>query len=108
MAKLSAIDSSEDYQYGNVYTVESGDGWSRLKIGPNGDQIKLLDKLSNLWSSPEYYLLYVSLISHTGKKSGRYQSPILSKDELDIFLYTHIDFLEKFGGQHLWIGHPKR
>ena len=107
MAKLSELNSEEDFQYGNVFTVESGNGWSRLKIGPNGNYIQLLDHLSEKWSTPEYYLLYVSLVSHTGKNPGRYESPILSKDDLDVFLYSHKDFLEKFGGQHLWIGHPE-
>ena len=107
MAKLSELNSADDFQYGNLFAIESGDGWYRLRIGPNRNHIQLLDRLSERWSTPDYYVLYVSLISHTGKKPGRYQSPILSKDDLDLFLHTHKDFLENYGGQHLWVGHPE-
>jgi hypothetical protein len=107
MVKLSELNSDCDFQYGNIFAVDSGDGWSRLRIGSSGNYIRLLDRLSRKWSTPEYYLLYISLVSHTGKNPGRYQSPILSKDDLDVFLYTHQTLLEGYGGQHLWIGHPK-
>lgn len=107
MAKLSELNSEDDIRYGNHFVVESGNGWSRLRIGPDRDHIRLIDRLSEKWSTPEYYLLYVSLVSHTGKKPGRYQSPILPKDDLDVFLYSNKDFLEKYGGQHLWVGNPK-
>jgi hypothetical protein len=106
MAKLSELNSVDDFRYGNLFVGESGNGWSRLRIGPNGNHVHLLDRMSEKWSTPEYYLLYVSLVSHTGKNPGRYQSPILSKDDLDVFLYTYKDILEGYGGQHLWIGHP--
>lgn len=107
MAKLSELNSEIDFQYGNLFFIESGDGWSRLRIGPNGNHIRLIDRLSEKWSTPRYYVLYVSLVSHTGKKPGRYQSPILSKEDLDVFLYTHKDLLEGYGGHHLWVGHPE-
>lgn len=107
MAKLSELNSEDDFRYGNLFVVESGNGWSRLKIGPDRNHIRLIDRLSEKWSTPKYYLLYVSLISHTGKKPGRYQSPVLAKDDLDVFLYTNKDFLEGYGGQHLWVGNPE-
>ena len=46
MAKMTKMEATEDYRYGKRYIVESGDGWSRLKIGPDNNHVKLLDKLS--------------------------------------------------------------
>ena len=104
--KFAGTDSSKPFEYGNQYDLEEGEGWARVVIGPNRDHIKVLDTLSDRWSTPDYFVLYVSLMSHTGKKTGRYQSPMFNKEDLDLFLYTHREFLEGYGGQHLWVGHP--
>lgn len=70
MAKLSKLNSEECYQYGDVFVAESGDGWSRLRIGPNSNHIRLLDRLSEKWPTPRYYVLYVSLVLKCAPKTG--------------------------------------
>ncbi len=104
-SKFTAIDGSR-YGYGDIYEHQEGDGWERLAIGPERDHVDVLLSLIEEWSSPDYYMLYISIISHTGKEPGRYESPIVDYLTLKDFLVEYRELLEGFAGHHFWIGNP--
>ncbi len=79
----------------------------RLVIGPSDNHLDMMVALAGTWSTQEFYVLYVLLISHTGSQPGRYQSPLFeSFEDLQMFLYSYEQFLQTDGRHHLWIGSP--
>lgn len=109
--KFSILDNNgnlKDFAYPNIYFEEKLSFGSRLTIGSQSKQINLIDKLANNWEGEQFYVLYVLLISHGGRESGRYQSPVLeSFEDLRLFLYTFEEFFEGDGRHHIWISSSK-
>ena len=71
---------------------------------PDG-QADLLQQLSALLQGP-YYVLYVLHTSRGEGELGRYQSPELTRGELDAFLTTYRCFFADDGRHDLWVYSP--
>ncbi len=107
MAKFTTLDRTEGHDYGNVYFRQPCGDAQRLVIGVSRTNVKMLDALSKQFSTPNYFILYVLLISHAGYKPGRYSSPRITKHEdLQMFIWTFQEFFEGDGRHHIWIGSP--
>ena len=108
--KFGTLDSAGEpvpHEYGNIFFRQPCGDSERLVIGPNSKQINLLDSLSAEFESQEYYLLYILLLSHSGRSPGRYQSPVIpNHDDLQLFIWTFQTFFENDGRHHLWIASP--
>lgn len=95
------------HDYGNVFFRQPCGDSERLVIGPSEKQIQLLDSLAAVFSSQEFCILYILLLSHSGRSPGRYQSPIIpNHDDLRLFIWTFQTFFENDGRHHLWIASP--
>ncbi len=107
-SRINENNQYESFEYPDIYFEEKLTTGSRLTIGPKSKQIKLIDELALQWKEGQYYALYVSLLSHTGREPGRYQSPVFNDlDELRVFLYTFQEFFEGDGRHHIWLGSPE-
>ena len=108
--KFGRLDSSGEAvpnDYGNVFFRQPCGDSERLVIGPTGSQIQLLDSLASAFTSQEYYLLYILLLSHSGRSPGRYESPIVpNHNDLQLFIWTFQTFFENDGRHHLWVASP--
>jgi hypothetical protein len=92
------------HDYGNIYYRQSIGDSERLVIGPTDSQIKLLDGLASTFPTHRYYVLYVLLLSHSGRRPGRYESPLIENHEaLQIFMWTFQNYFEGDARHHLWI-----
>lgn len=103
LVKFSAGDFNSpeiEYDYGNVFELAG----SSLKVSASKKQVELLAELIKDLVPP-FYVLYVLVVSRTGKELGRYQSPIFeSETELLEFLTKFKSFFETDGRHHIWIG----
>lgn len=105
--KLSASGRPIPHDYGDVYFRQPCGDSERLVIGPTDKHIQLLDSLAKRFATENYYILYVLLVSHSGRVPGRYQSPIISNhDDLQLFIWTFQTFLEQDGRHHIWVASP--
>ena len=104
LTTLDALNNEVMHDYGSIYEIEETRNSERLKIGVSYNQVLLLiNLLDNL--EPPYFLLYVLVVSRTGKEPGRYQSPLLNTEEEVIdFLLDFREYFETDGRLHLWIG----
>ena len=83
--------------------MESTKGPDRLVLAPAADQTGLLLDLARQLPEP-FWLLYVVLVPRTGAEPGRYQIPEpMNRVEMDDFIRSYQDFLERDGRHHLWI-----
>lgn len=94
--------AGQEYDYGNVFAVGEAGAVTRLAIGPSTDQIALMLRLAEAWGG-DYYLLYILLLSRGEKEDGRYQSPLLSFEQVSRFCSIFSDFIETDGRHHFWI-----
>jgi len=95
-----------NFDYGGVFFREKTSNGERLVIGCKDGHINLMEALCSNWIDG-WYVLYVLVVSRTGRKEGRYQSHLFKHfDELQIFNGTHQAFLEGDGRHHYWIGTP--
>lgn len=93
-------ESNIEYDYGDVYETSE----KSIKISANNHQIKLISKLVE-HLNPPYYVLYVLVVSRTGKDLGRYQSPLFeNREELISFLLEYKEYFETDGRHHIWVG----
>jgi hypothetical protein len=110
MAKFASLDeqgNGVDHDYGNRFFRQPCGNSHRLVIGASRSNVKLLDRLSTTFSSQRFYVLYVLLLSHAGRRPGRYQSPLIeSHEDLQLFIWTFQLFFEGDGRHHVWIGSP--
>jgi hypothetical protein len=105
--KIVSEGEDNSYDYGNVYFREKLSVGERLTIGPSSNHVNLMLSLAKTLPIQQFVILYVSLLSHTGKESGRYQSPFLeSFSELEQFFLKFKQFFETDGRHHVWIGSP--
>ena len=92
-----------EHTWKNEYAFQRTTGPDRLIITAEKNQTRLIYNLITA-AADKFDLLYILLISRTGNKPGRYQSPEpLSKNELREFLNKYENYLETDGRHHLWI-----
>jgi hypothetical protein len=107
MAKLGFLRDGEwaEHSHPPIFAAAVEDGDTRLVAGvPGGDPV-VLASLSLCLSAP-FLLLYVLHTPRGEGEPGRYQSPELSRSELDAFL---ADFAALLGGDarhDFWIHSP--
>lgn len=103
LGTLAKDGSDVPFRYDDIYEVQQTTGGRRLVIAPQHDQASLIADLADSLAEP-YYLLYVLLVSRTGREEGRYESanPLTARDLRD-FLSVHAAFLENDGRHHFWI-----
>lgn len=108
--KFGTLDQNGEpvpFDYCDIYFRQPCGPGERLVIGPSSSQIKLLDELASTFPNQRYYLLYILLVSHAGRRPGRYQSPLIdSYEDLQLFIWTFQLFFEGDGRHHLWIASP--
>ena len=106
MYNFGQLIDNEDipYQYSNIYAIEHTSGPDRLTIAPKDNHVHLIKQLSSIWDG-EYGILYILLVSRSGKENARYQSPYpLSIFELNDFLDEYAQYFETDGRHHVWVG----
>ncbi len=110
MGKFESFDDSKewvDHDYGNVFFRQPTSSEDRLVIGPSSAHVETMLALARTWQSPQFYVLYVLLVSQSGAEPGRYQSPpIDSVEDLQLFFSTYEAFFESDGRHHVWVGSP--
>lgn len=110
MAKFVSLDNDGngfDHDYGNIYFRQPCGDRDRLVIGPTNSQVALLDRLAATFPTQQYYILYVLLGSHAGRRRGRYHSPLIeSHEDLQLFIWTFQNFFEGDGRHNVWIATP--
>lgn len=94
------------YRHPHRYEIERTKGPLRLAIGPSGGHIHLLAELAREIPEP-IGLLYVLVVPRTDREPGRYQSPLLRRNDLDKFLDRFREFFEGDGRHHLWVLSPR-
>ncbi|HSY16851.1 MAG TPA: hypothetical protein VK815_00890 [Candidatus Acidoferrales bacterium] len=90
------------HQYPNEFCIQKTTGPSRLCFSTSESYVDLLTTFSTVMSGP-FYVLYLLLTSRMGNDPGRYQSPELSREELQIFFERFGSFFEQDGRHHVWI-----
>jgi hypothetical protein len=94
------------YRYGHVYTAQTRGGRKRLLIGPSQGHVEILRCLSECLPVP-LKLLYVLVVPRSADhEPGRYESPNLTRDQVEAFLSQHKRFFESDGRHHLWVASP--
>lgn len=95
-------DISNVYKYNNVWCFERLPNFNRIVAAPMDNHIELiLDLLKNF--EPPYYVLYVLVVSRTGKEVGRYQSiRPLSYDQIYKFFKAYASYFETDGRHNIW------
>lgn len=92
------------HDYPDVWAEETTAGTDRLVIAPASRHIELIRVLTRAMPEP-FWLLYVLVVSRTGREPGRYESPSpISRSELEAFVGRFESFLESDGRHHLWVG----
>jgi hypothetical protein len=95
-----------NFDYGQVFFQEKTSGGDRLVIGSKDGHVDLMEALCSNWPDG-WYVLYILVVSRTGRKEGRYQSPLFDDfTAVQVFNGTHQTFLEGDGRHHYWIGTP--
>jgi hypothetical protein len=93
----------EEYQYGNVFAHEVYPDWSRVTIGANEHQVRLMLEIARQWAGP-FGILYVLVSPRLGHEAARYQSAQpCSYDDLELFAYTFEEYFEQDSRHHLWV-----
>jgi hypothetical protein len=94
-----------EYSHPPVFEQPTGTEPARLAVGvPNGDA-DVLRTLAGC-TEPPYHLLYVLVVPRGEGNPGRYQSPLLEREETVAFLERYADFFRADGRAHLWLYSP--
>jgi hypothetical protein len=80
-------------------------GTERVRVGVPGADTLVVKTLAAV-IEPPFYLLYVPTIPRGQGEPGRYQSPQLTREEVEGFLARFIDYLSSDGRFELWIHSP--
>lgn len=97
------LDTSIEFTYPNIYQREIYPSWSRLTIGAESHEIRLILEMCKQCTGP-FGVLYVLIASRLGHEDGRYQNDTpASYDDLELFLYEFQEFFEEDGRHHLWV-----
>lgn len=103
--KLTRLEGSNwvRQQYAGVWQREKTSGPERLSIAPAGNHVDVLCSLLQCLPEP-FGILYVLLLSRTGRELGRYQCPEpFSREDTISFLKSFREYLEGDGRHHIWI-----
>jgi hypothetical protein len=91
------------HDHGDRFYRELTTGPERLVLGPARGHVELLRALSRELAGP-FFLLHVLLVPRAGQREGRYQSAqSLTHEELEAFLTSFGEYLERDGRHHLWV-----
>lgn len=94
-------------RFPGVFWKEQTTGPLRLACAPSGSCVRLVRALASTLDGP-LLLLFVLRVSRRGRTPGRYQSPLLSNQEVDEFLVEFGEFFDRDARQCLWIGQPNK
>jgi hypothetical protein len=91
------------YDYGDIFAIEKTSGPYRLVIAPSAHHISVMTDLIKIMPEP-FGILYVLTVPRGGEDAGRYQAVnLLSRTEVEGFLYTFQEFFEGDARHHIWI-----
>lgn len=96
------VQDDRRYDHADTFEIESTTGPLRLKIAPSRDHLALLMELAEHLSEP-FKILYVLVVSRGQHEPGRYESGLLSRQDVASFLSRFRDYLENDGRHHLWL-----
>jgi hypothetical protein len=99
----SDLDPTREFAFPDVYELERGTAWQRLRIGLRHGEVERMVELCSELPGP-FGVLYVLVVSRLGRDQGRYQSsrPV-EFDDLAEFLRRYRDFIEQDGRHHIWV-----
>ena len=102
--KIEALigDTPRAFEYGNVFVREDAGGRPRLRVGLNESQDTCVRTLASPLSGP-FQLLYVLHTTRTGAELGRYESPELTRADVELFLSEFGRFLCEDSRHDLWV-----
>jgi len=86
-------------------TCMTSTGAPRIVLGVPNEQVDLLRRLTELLPAP-FYVLYVLHTPRGEGQAGRYQSPELSRHELNYLLSRYALFFSSDGRHDLWVHSP--
>src|SRR5262245_18537204 len=96
-------DEHREHRYGDVFDVEETGETQRLIVAPAANPISVVVDLMRELPEP-FGLLYVLVVSRTGRETARYQSPHeTDREETLTFLKQYRPYLEGDGRHHLWV-----
>ena len=81
------------------------DNGTRLIVGVPAGDVEVMRKLAACLEQP-YYILYVLLTPRGEENAGRYQSPLVERSQLDLFLTKYAAYLRSDGRFNLWVHSP--
>ena len=90
------------FAYGDIFAHEDAGGHVRLCVGVDGDSADCVATLARTLLGP-FQVLYVLHTTRTGAALARYESPVLSQDELRAFLRRFGSFLNEDSRHDLWV-----
>ncbi|WP_291986451.1 hypothetical protein [Luteitalea sp.] len=90
------------FAYGDIFAHEDAGGHARLCVGVDGDSADCVATLARTLLGP-FQVLYVLHTTRTGAALARYESPVLSQDELRAFLRRFGSFLNEDSRHDLWV-----
>ena len=104
LSKLTGpdFDHTTEFVHRDVWVREVYPTWQRLVIGAREHEIGLILELCRAMRGP-FVVLYVLLVSRTGRPAGRYESQAATFEALELFLYTFQEYFEQDGRLHLWV-----
>lgn len=90
------------HEYPKTYVVQHTNTQERLCIAVASAGSKVLRQLASALEAP-FFVLYVLVVPRAGSSSGRYQSPELSRDELEKLISRFGDFWDQDGRHSVWL-----
>lgn len=96
-------DPETEFTFPNIWEQETHPGFSRLLIGSQENPVDRILDLCQMLEGP-FGILYVLLVSRTGKDCARYQSsePV-EYDELERFIRRFQSYFEQDGRHDVWV-----
>jgi hypothetical protein len=107
--RLGCFDGVEvcAFRNANTFQLEHTAGPDRVCICAETDHLGLLRKLAFLSLIQPVFVLYVLHTSRCNNVLGRYQSPPLSFDSVNLFMHEFGEFLSQDGRHDLWLHSPE-
>lgn len=107
MFKLGCLrnNESQEHHYLNVYTVEQSSNYKRIVVGLAQNHIDTIRDLIAVLNG-SFYMLYVLHTPRTGNEPGRYQSEVLTYDEISTILNHFKSFFENDSRHDVWLHSP--
>ena len=93
-------------RYDGVFMRQTfGDGSESIVVAPADDPFSLLLDLAQIGGT-HFYILWVLHTARGGSGAGRYQSPLLSLDDVSGLLHEQRSLLTEDGRHDLWLHSP--